>query len=229
MEEIFRFRFQVYCNEKSFLPRESYPDGLERDEFDESATHYVVRDSSNRLVGYMRTVAGHDETTLPLLARGLVIDDGFRSIAPGEAAETSRMMIRSNHRHEQTSSGDSFRRQPELPTPPTRRDSDLIQIKLLRLAYREALRSGIRWFMAAMEPPLARRMRMMGFPFNPVGPYGDYLGAVMPHAMDLRSMEASQKIDKPDTWAFFANPAHDADTTTLRPGEWAMPPLAAAA
>ena len=38
LKEIYRVRYEVYCQECGFLPTSDYPDGLEIDEFDEHSS-----------------------------------------------------------------------------------------------------------------------------------------------------------------------------------------------
>ena len=42
-EEVYKLRFQVYCNETGFEDPAACPDGLEKDEFDEQSIHYLIR------------------------------------------------------------------------------------------------------------------------------------------------------------------------------------------
>lgn len=54
----FRLRYQVYCIENEYEPREAYPEGLERDEHDDHAEHFLVRAGTfhgrGRWIGTMR-------------------------------------------------------------------------------------------------------------------------------------------------------------------------------
>ncbi len=56
----FRMRYQVYCVDNAFEPQEAYPGGLETDEHDTYAEHFLVRAGSyhgrGRWVGTMRLI-----------------------------------------------------------------------------------------------------------------------------------------------------------------------------
>ncbi len=222
MEDIYRFRYKIYCEEKKFLPVEDYPSGLEIDEYDEASTHFVVYGQDMLPAGYMRSVDG-DLIGFPLFDHGLTTYTDIPYPLTGGAVETSRMMVRDDYRRRAGSPDDSFPAHPSLPNPPCRNASTLIQLKLLRLAYRHALENDTRWFYAAMESPLSRLLGKVGFPFRQIGPRGEYFGEVIPYAMDLREMEFVMRTGFPGTWTFFDNPADDLHCATIRGDEWSIP------
>jgi N-acyl amino acid synthase of PEP-CTERM/exosortase system len=229
MEDVFRLRYQVYCEEKMFLPRAAYPNGLEIDEFDDQSTHIVVYGDDPLPKGYLRVVTARNQASLPLFAHGMAVDPEFPLPFAGGAVEISRMMVRSDYRKQSRAVYDGFPPSKLLIDPPARNASDLIQLKLIRLAYRHAIALNLRWFLSAIEPAQGRKLSMMGFPIRPVGPVGDYFGNVRPHAVDLREMESKLRENCPEVWAFFSDPAVDTHTRVIRPGEWNMPATLAAA
>lgn len=223
MEDIFKLRFQVYCEEKGFLPSSAYPDGLEIDEFDADALHVAVYGDEDRPKGYLRVVRDDNPLGLPLFAHGMTVDERFQLPAQGGAVEISRMMVRSDYRTKTRGNDDGFPTSPILADPPARNASDLIQLKLIRIAYRFCLENDIRWFLSAVEPSQGRKLRMMGFPIKPIGPAADYYGNVQPHAIDLREMEERFRSHCPKVMEFFASPADDVHTSVFKPGEWHLP------
>lgn len=42
-EEVFKLRYQVYCLEAGFENPKNYPQGLERDEYDDNSVHYLIK------------------------------------------------------------------------------------------------------------------------------------------------------------------------------------------
>lgn len=229
MEDAFRLRYQVYCREKKFLPAEEYLSGVETDEFDDEATHLLVRGAEGDLIGYMRIIDGAGELGFPMFSHGMTVHEDFPSPPDREAVELSRMIVRSDFRHETRRADEGFVHSPGLPAPNARNASDLVQLKLLRLAYHHVIRSGSECFYAAMEPPFQRKLRMMGFPFGPIGPSADYFGEVRPYAMRLDALEALLEEKFPRTKDFFDSTAEDLDTTVVRPGEWVRPAVRHAA
>jgi putative PEP-CTERM/exosortase system-associated acyltransferase len=228
MEEAFRLRYKVYCEEKHFLASADYPNGIEFDEFDDYATHLMVHGRDGSLVGYMRVLDGSGPQGFPMFAHGLTVHEDFQVPEQGQAVEISRMIVRSDYRHEFRSTEAGFHAS-DLPSPRARNASDLVQLQLLRETYHHAVRQGADWVFAAMEPTLHRKFRMMGMPFGPIGPAADYYGEVRPYAMNLRTMVATLRERFPETLSFFDSSSEDPDTTIVRPGEWSHGQLQLAA
>jgi N-acyl amino acid synthase of PEP-CTERM/exosortase system len=195
---------------------------MESDEYDAGSNHFVVYGTNIHPVGYMRTVPADSNGQFPVFSHGLRAHEGTILPDPDTAVECSRLMVRPDIRFQPVHV--SFPQDPILPNPPAANASVLIQTKLVRMAYRDALERGVRYFHAALEPPLARRLNTLGFPLRAIGPPGEYFGAVTPYLMDLREMERNMRAAAPLTWAFFDNPADDPHSSTHLPGEWPMPP-----
>lgn len=229
MEDAFRLRYQVYCREKHFLAADDYPEGIEFDEFDQDATHLLVYGADRHLLGYMRLVSGADGALLPMIAHGLTINSEYSIPADEHGIEISRMIVRTDVRHAMRPATDVFPNYGQLPPPNARTASDLIQLKLLRLTYHRAISEDARWIFAAMEPTLHRRFRMIGMPFAPIGPPGDYYGQVQPYAMDIRHMEHNLEQRFPNTAEFFNMIEPDPDVRVIFGTEWQASPAKHAA
>lgn len=223
MDDIFRLRFEVYCEEKGFLAAGDYPDEMEIDEFDADAVHLVVHGDGDTPIGYMRLIDGANGAGYPMFAHGMTVYEDFDLPHSDEAIEISRMIVRSDYRHAIRVTQDGFSASSNLPACDAKNASDLVQFKLLRLMYRHALENDAGWIYAAMEPTLHRKFRMMGIPFGAIGPSADYFGEVRPYAMDLRHMEATLAARFPRTFEFFRSEQHDNDCTVVYPGEWHPP------
>ena len=63
-------------------------------------------------------------------------------------------------------------------------------LSLYRELFNHSLDTGLRYWYAAMERPLARVLAQMGFAFKQVGPASDYFGPVAPYLADLRELQA---------------------------------------
>jgi N-acyl amino acid synthase of PEP-CTERM/exosortase system len=228
MDDIFRLRYRVYCEEKGFLPAEDYPQGIETDEFDENAVHFIVYGDDRSPVGYMRIIDGQDGHGFPMIAHGMTVNDDFEFPPKDGVMEISRMIVRSDYRHEYRPANDGPT-SSDLPLPNAKNASDLVQYRLLRLMYQHAMREDSRWICAAMEPTLHRKFRMMGIPFAQIGPSGEYFGEVRPYAMNLQEMEAVLEERFPQTMAFFDSRANDPMSKVVLPGEWKISAFSRAA
>ncbi|MRS03908.1 PEP-CTERM/exosortase system-associated acyltransferase, partial [bacterium] len=102
MEEVFRLRYKVYCDEWGFEKAADYPDGMERNEFDAQAEHFIIQSTvDNTIIGTARVIfpgeLGYAVT------RHCIIDtdlqqkylDNIRSVRIGEV---SRLAISKEYR-----------------------------------------------------------------------------------------------------------------------------------
>ena len=67
LQSCYRLRFQVYCKEKRWLPVENFPDGMEKDKYDEKAAHVMALDEDFNVIGNMRIIKESDYDRLPYL------------------------------------------------------------------------------------------------------------------------------------------------------------------
>ncbi|MFA5135402.1 MAG: GNAT family N-acyltransferase [Patescibacteria group bacterium] len=61
---LFRLRYQVYCLEKGFLPKEDYPSEMETDQYDVYATSIVVTNQHSQVIGGIRIIPNHQKQVL---------------------------------------------------------------------------------------------------------------------------------------------------------------------
>lgn len=88
----YHLRYQVYCLEKGFEPKERFDDGLEIDAFDHHSVHFLIRHkASGEWVGAARLVIGKLDK-LPI-ARIAQLALQARDIEGKRLAELSRLSI----------------------------------------------------------------------------------------------------------------------------------------
>lgn len=103
-----------------------------------------------------------------------------------------------------------------------RRRDGMVSASLWRIAYRDAVNRGIRYWGIIMEPQHVRAMnRIFGFTFKQAGPTVDYQGGMCAaHYLDLVEVDYSVRERRPDVWEWFVNvPLHAPtipDTTSGR-------------
>lgn len=67
LERVFHIRYRVYCEEFGYEPAESFPDKLEKDEFDSLSDHCVVTHKASAMpAGCARLVHADENSQLPL-------------------------------------------------------------------------------------------------------------------------------------------------------------------
>ncbi len=204
LRRAFKLRYEVYCLEHNFLSVDDYPDGVESDEYDDEAAHFYAFDEQEELVGYVRLVRPGADQLFPMQRHCSISSDAATLPAHGEAAEVSRLMVRSDYRRRR---GDRL----SVVTPEQssavfkddrRHAAPQILLSLYRQMYAYSLKVGIRHWYAAMERPLARSLLRRNFAFLPIGPQTDYYGPVAPYLADLRELESQAAERKPELLAW---------------------------
>lgn len=178
MEAIFRLRYQVYCIEKGYLPN-NYPDGIEKDEYDDYSTHFVAIDGQyykNKIVGYFRAILKRPDFILP-------IEKHFNLFTitpdPAKTVEHSRLIVSKEYR--------DVRHQ--------------IMLSLVKAAYLYNKSQGIEFCYAAVEWPLYKFLRRLGLPYEMAGRENFYMGAVIVPTIVLMS-SAEEDIPVRNSWLY---------------------------
>ena len=64
MEQAFKFRYDIFCEEKKFFDRDSFDEPMETDIFDQYSLHFAAFDQFENIKGYARLVC-HSENGYP--------------------------------------------------------------------------------------------------------------------------------------------------------------------
>lgn len=196
LEESYRLRYDVYCLERRFLPAESYPSGLEFDEFDCHALHVGALDASGALAGTSRAVR--------VGAMGLPLFDHCTSFphetefhrANPRLVEVGRLVVGRRHRRggrDVVSGAEPVRTSPRATEDgggsERRRVGEDAFMTVLKTLHDETRRIGATHWLTAMEEPLRAQLAQQGFPFRAFGPECDYYGRVIPYQMALQELD----------------------------------------
>jgi N-acyl amino acid synthase of PEP-CTERM/exosortase system len=171
----YRLRYQVYCLERQFLPRDHYPSEQEIDRFDEHSVHVGAVDGDGLLAGTARLVR-NGVLGLPLLHRCTVYPHEQALLDSVLVVEVSRL-----------SASRSCRRRGSVQTASS--DADVF-LAVLTALYRASKRIGATHWLMAIERSLHRIIRRYGLPVRQIGPECDYFGPVTPHVIDLAELDA---------------------------------------
>jgi N-acyl-L-homoserine lactone synthetase len=149
LQEAFKLRYQVYCLEKRWLRKESYPDKVEKDSMDPFSKHFIAMNASGTVIGTVRLIL--DST------RGFPISEHpsppiTRFEAPEEAAEISRLIVAREHRNLKVSIG------------------------LYRLLYAFSQQENLRKWYLTIEPIFLRWFKSKGVRFAVIGRSSFFFG-----------------------------------------------------
>jgi N-acyl amino acid synthase of PEP-CTERM/exosortase system len=213
MQRVFELRFQVYCEERGFLPAVDYPDRCEIDERDASSAHFCAFNLRHELVGYVRLVPPDLTRSFPFQSHCSALLEGAALAPPAQAAEISRLMVRRDYRRRRGDvlEGVTVKEDPSRVAHELRDHSPQILLSLYRQMYAFSLANGIQYWYAAMERLLARALNQMNFSFRQIGPPSDYYGVVAPYLGDLRELEIHLGKREPALMAWMQKPENSDD------------------
>jgi N-acyl-L-homoserine lactone synthetase len=164
IEKVYRLRYQVYCEERSLIKKQSIP--YETDAYDRQSVHFVATDPKEDVVAVLRMILPGER---PIPTETLV-PDYFRNNTIPCYAELSRLI---------------YYRQALPPVPGlSQKISSLIDEILVRLfheMYLESVQRNITHWFSLMEPSLHRLLRCYGFHFEQIGPSVEFYGTVYPY------------------------------------------------
>jgi N-acyl-L-homoserine lactone synthetase len=174
-----RLRYEVYCVEKQWLDPADFPEGRERDSYDEHASHFLALGIAGETVGTMRLITD-GEHPLPVEEYfGIEID---RSLGN---AELSRLVVGAPYRSSQHE----------------------IMLGICKAVYDEACTSNVDQLYSIMDRVLLRTLQMVGFPFTALGEprfvWGDH---TVPCVCPVGEVIPSLKRKHPKIGDFFEAP-----------------------
>ena len=175
-------RFQVYARECEFISANDYPEGVERDAYDDHAVHFGAFDEESQIVGAVRLILPSSEKFLIEERCGLL---PFGSGLPSRHlhAEISRLTISKSFRRSLAPQGPSDGKAESYI-----RKVSPMALGLCHLMYEECRDRGIAYCLALMEKPLELLLKLNGFEFKPIGPAVDFYGPVTPYILFVRKL-----------------------------------------
>lgn len=176
--EVYRIRYDVYCDELRFEDPARFPDQREIDEYDARSTHCLLRHKgSQSYAGCVRLVLADPADALApfpfeRLCEGGLYSDLIEELAPdrSKVAEISRLAVRASFRrrkHEQNVPVEPIEARRQGRGQPVR--TPWIALGLYLSAAAAGLIRGLDGVYALMEPRLARRLGTYGIRFIQVG------------------------------------------------------------
>lgn len=213
LKEIYRVRYEVYCQECGFLSPADYPDGLEIDAFDAHSIHFAALADGN-VIGTSRLVM-NSELGYPLNDHCKEISINESELSKDKLVEVSRLALRKSFRRRQEdgiyavesylkkSEGGILAEKPEDRTEQERkRQQPVVILGLYKAMYHESRRKGFTHWYAAMEKKLWYALKTFNFTFQEIGPQVDYYGPVTPFLGILVQLEKEVSSNSRELWGF---------------------------
>jgi N-acyl amino acid synthase of PEP-CTERM/exosortase system len=183
IEEVFRLRYKVYCEELHYENSAAFPDGMERDAYDRRAVYCLLKHrASHRFIGCIRVLLSDPKTLeakfpFEKFMCGSSQDFNLDSLPRQEICEVSRLAIVSEFRRTKGSVSHTYA--PQL-TETERFLLPSLSLGLYLAGAAVMIELGMENGFAMMEPRLARHLRRFGLYFQQVAPLTDYHGMRAP-------------------------------------------------
>lgn len=201
LEEVFRIRYKVYCQQFKYEREDRFPNQLEHDDFDGLSKHFLIRDNiTGKFLGTLRIVWPRDGYSglIPLQQhyKGTFSSTDYNpsNLIEGSYGEASRLAVI----YEENS---DRRFLAEL--------SRILYITAIAYFTSQKQMQNLYCF---MEKRLARRLNMVGFPFFQVGGFSEHKGLRAPFC--LKSQKDYPNLSK-ESQDFFGNSIYS-DALTFR-------------
>lgn len=195
----YRLRYQVYCLEQRWEPVDCFPNGEEKDEFDERAVHFLVRNRfSDRWVAALRVVLPGDEP-LPIESLNVLKDSVRESVVPGRTAEISRV-CRPKCTLERELAAESSAHADQLG------GASEVLLRMLFAAGQYCQELGIDHMYMLCRPAMARMMNRLDIPMKRAGIPSEHRGVRVPYLVDVRTAFAQATAASPLLASLFREP-----------------------
>ena len=212
-----RLRYQVYCLENPFEESAAYPDGMERDEFDDHSVQSLLqRRVDGAAIGTVRLILpaeGRAGDSLPFQRLCRPIVPLLDLLLPVDTmAEVSRFCI-----------SKELRRRPAIQgsgAEPARRIASLSRyatLGLIRSLVENSIDHGITHWCLVVEPALMRFLASLGLQFYPLGPLVEHHGLRQPCHADLATLLDGVREQRPEVWEVITDDGRLAVPETARP------------
>ncbi len=189
-KEVYKIRYNVYCDELGFEDKEAFPEGLEQDDFDDFSTHLLLfHKATGAYAGTVRLVqpaAGSNEQILPMEKFcSHALDQEIVELLnqkPGTITEASRLAVPAIFRRRKGEDNKPFVYHGERADMASQNPAYFPYISVgLYLAAATILVKDLDYIMVMMEPRLARHLARVGIHFESAGQLIDYHGERAPY------------------------------------------------
>ncbi len=154
IKEIYRFRYQIACEEDDIFDKNNFPDKIETDDYDAYSFHYVIFDSKKSIAACVRLVNNCAKGYPTYNTLKIFPEEKKKLYSYSEMGELSRIFIKKEYRGIKN----------------TKKIIDLVKlntgIKMKEL--------GIVCSFGALEESFLRLLHILKMPYKPIGPYQMY-------------------------------------------------------
>ena len=201
--DLFKLRYQIYCNECGFEKPEDHPGEIERDEFDDIATHFCAFDRETKeIIGTARIILP-SEKNFPIHKHFTLDQEAMAAIDGSKVGEISRLAISKDFRRRAIDKALYAENEVDIRDKKVhkqrRRQFELALVAgLYRCIYLESMTLGLTHWYAVMAKGLYYLLKSRGIIWHPIGPSQDYHGWRRPYVAKISENVKSAAINYPE-------------------------------
>ncbi|MDJ0647336.1 MAG: PEP-CTERM/exosortase system-associated acyltransferase [Xenococcaceae cyanobacterium MO_188.B19] len=199
-QEVYKIRYQVYCEELQYEPKEEFLNGMEQDIYDSRSIHCLLRHRiSDRYIGCVRLVLPDPEQLDDQFSLEKIFQHDFQLTETEfyNYAEISRLAIIGDFRKRQGENTSSVGllfadNQPDsLPNSQDRRIFPLTLVSLYLGCTSLLMSFNIKNALTVMEAKLSRHLRLCGIPSCLIGDFVNFHGEQAPFLLSPTNIMTS--------------------------------------
>lgn len=208
MAEVFRLRFKVYCEEWGFEDPNDYPNGMESNDYDDHAEHFVIRSTVDKsIVGTARVILA-SELGYPLMKHCIIDPALFAKASEGvpevKIGEVSRLAISKEYRkriEDDALTGYASELPAEMPVEHEKRKCNYVH-EFYKYLLLQSMDMGLTHWYIAMKRGLYVLLKRVGMVYHPIGPEIDYHGLRTPYLGYLQEIKEGMLKRDPHCFEF---------------------------
>ncbi len=206
LEEVYRLRYRVYCVENKFEDYRSYPNEMEKDEYDHHSAHILLKHRpSGRYIGTARMVLQDrlDPYKAFPVEKYLQIDSDKMEIdkLPRQnLAEISRFAVLQQFSRRRLDNNKPDKLNVKDKSVLDRRRFPNVFLALAVGVFQMSAARDVEYWVSAMNPVLNRLLGYYGLGLHPVGPLVDYHGMRRPYYAKISNILHKLHHDRHDVW-----------------------------
>jgi N-acyl-L-homoserine lactone synthetase len=179
LQELFKLRYQVYCEEYRYLDKNHYPNKIETDEFDNHSIHFILKDRKGNIAATARMIM-NSEAGFPI-EKHFQINLRVPTTNRNTIAEISRLIVARKYRKK------------------------FLLLALIKGMFVFAHSKGISHVYSVLDDKLFPTLSKIGLPFKKIGPTSVYQGLTAPYIMDISEMKEILKNTNHHLYRYLLN------------------------
>lgn len=159
LTELYKLRYQVYCEEYNYISKNKTSNGIEKDEWDPHSIHFIIRDLNNEIAATVRLIQ-YSTAGFPI-EKNFKLDIFSKKNDRNNFAEISRFIVSHKYRRHH------------------------LMFVLIKGIYHLVSNQGTNYLFSVMDDKLYPMLIKMGIPFRIIGSPSLYQGYTYPCVLDI--------------------------------------------